>query len=138
MSVYAATKKATESLAHSYSSLWKLPTTMLRFFTVYGPWGRPDMALFKFTKKILKKDKIDIYNKGEMYRDFTYIDDVVKSVELLIKKIPKLKSKKKFTNDSISKVAPFRVVNIGNQNKIYLKNFIKELENTLKMRAKKI
>ena len=137
LSIYAATKKATESIAHSYSSLWKLPITMLRFFTVYGPWGRPDMALFKFTKKILRKDKIDIYNKGEMYRDFTYIDDVVKSVELLIKKIPKLKSKKKFTCDSISKVAPFRIVNIGNQNKIYLKHFVKELENILKMRAKK-
>ena len=72
VSFYAATKKSTESLAHSYSSLWKLPTTMLRFFTVYGPFGRPDMAYFKFTKKILAGEKIDIYNKGKMYRDYTY------------------------------------------------------------------
>ena len=131
LSVYAATKKATESLAHSYSSLWKLPVTMLRFFTVYGPWGRPDMALFKFTKAIIKGKKIDIYNKGEMYRDFTYIDDVVKAVELLIKKIPKLNSKNKIRNDNISSVAPFRVVNIGNQKKVYLKNFVKVLEDVL-------
>ena len=78
LSVYAATKKSTESIAHSYSNLWKLPTTILRFFTVYGPWGRPDMALFKFTESIIKGKPIDIYNNGEMYRDFTYIDDIVK------------------------------------------------------------
>jgi UDP-glucuronate 4-epimerase len=137
LSVYAATKKATENIAHSYSSLWKLPITMLRFFTVYGPWGRPDMALFKFTDAILKNKKIDIYNNGEMYRDFTFIDDVVKSVELLINKIPKLKSKNKVKNDSLSSVAPFRIVNIGNQKKVYLKNFIKELENVLQRKAKK-
>ena len=135
LSVYAATKKATESLAHSYSSLWKLPITMLRFFTVYGPWGRPDMALFKFTKAIIKRKKIDIYNNGEMYRDFTYIDDVVKAIELLIKKIPKLNSKMKIRNDSISSVAPFRIVNIGNQKKVYLKNFVKELEDVLQKKS---
>ena len=137
LSVYAATKKATENLAHSYSSLWKIPITMLRLFTVYGPWGRPDMALFKFTKSIIKGKKIDIYNNGEMYRDFTYIDDVVKAVELLIKKIPRLNTKKKIKNDSISSVAPFRIVNIGNQKKVYLKNFVKELENVLKIKSKK-
>jgi UDP-glucuronate 4-epimerase len=77
LSIYAATKKSTESIAHSYSNIWKIPITMLRFFTVYGPWGRPDMALFKFTKGILNKKKIDIYNHGKMYRDFTYVDDIV-------------------------------------------------------------
>ena len=135
MSIYAATKKSTESIAHSYSSLWKLPITMLRFFTVYGPWGRPDMAYFKFTKSILKNKKIDVYNKGKMYRDFTFIDDVTKSIELLLNKIPKNNSKIKFKNDSISNVAPFRIVNIGNQNKIYLNNFIKTIENNLQKRA---
>jgi len=108
---------------------------MLRFFTVYGPWGRPDMALFKFTKAIIKRKKIDIYNNGEMYRDFTYIDDVVKAIELLIKKIPKLNSKMKIRNDSISSVAPFRIVNIGNQKKVYLKNFVKELEDVLQKKS---
>ena len=89
MSIYASTKLATESIAHSYSNIWKIPTTVLRFFTVYGPWGRPDMALFKFTKSILEGKKIDIYNKGNLYRDFTYIDDIVNGVSSLIKKTPK-------------------------------------------------
>ncbi len=90
ISFYAATKKSVESLAHSYSSLWKLPITMLRFFTVYGPWGRPDMAYFKFTKNILSGKKIDIYNKGKMYRDYTYVDDIVDGIFKLLNKIPKL------------------------------------------------
>jgi len=136
LSIYAATKKSTESLAHSYSSLWKIPITMLRFFTVYGPWGRPDMALFKFTKNIIKNKKIDVFNRGEMYRDFTYIDDVVRSIELLINKIPKLNTKKKFKFDSISNVAPYRVVNIGNEKKIFLKSFINEIEKNLNKKAK--
>ena len=135
MSIYAATKKSSESIAHSYSSLWKVPITMLRFFTVYGPWGRPDMAYFKFTKAILNNKKIDVYNKGKMYRDFTYIDDVTKSIELLLNKIPNNNSKTKIKNDSISKVAPFRIVNIGNQKKIYLNNFIKTIEKNLKKYA---
>ena len=113
ISFYAATKKSTESLAHSYSSLWKIPITMLRFFTVYGPWGRPDMAYFKFTKQILNKKKIDIYNKGKMYRDYTYIDDIVDGIYKLIYKIPSLKTNK-IKNDSLSTVAPFRILNIGN------------------------
>ena len=117
LSIYAATKKSTESIAHSYSSLWKIPITILRFFTVYGPWGRPDMAYFKFTKAIIDNKKIDIYNKGQMYRDFTYIDDVTKSIELLINKIPSNNNKRKYTNDSLSNVAPFRIINIGNQKK---------------------
>ena len=134
LSIYAATKKSTESIAHSYSSLWNLPITALRFFTVYGTWGRPDMAYYKFTKSILENKSIDVYNKGKMYRDFTYIDDVVKSIELLINKIP---NNKKYYGDSLSDVAPFRIINIGNQKKIYLKDFIKELENQLQKKAKK-
>ena len=136
LSVYASTKLATESLAHSYSNIWKLPTTVLRFFTVYGPWGRPDMALFKFTKSIINGKKIDIYNNGNMYRDFTYIDDIVKSISLLMKAIPK-NEKNFITNkiDSLSPVAPFRVVNIGNSKKIKLLDFIKAIENSLGLKA---
>ena len=128
LSIYAATKKSNESMAHSYSNIWKIPITMLRFFTVYGPWGRPDMALFKFTKGILKSKKIDIYNYGKMYRDFTYIDDIVNGIRLLINKPPKTNAKKKYKNDIFSSVAPFRILNIGNTKKIYLLNFIKQIE----------
>jgi UDP-glucuronate 4-epimerase len=135
LSIYASTKKATESLAHAYSSLWKLPITMMRFFTVYGPWGRPDMALFKFTNAIVKNKKIDVYNNGNMYRDFTYIDDVVKSVCSLINKKPNLKDLKKYKQDSLSSVAPFRTVNIGNSKKIKLLDFIKSLEVELGKKA---
>ena len=137
VSVYAATKKSTESLAHSYSSLWKLPITMLRFFTVYGPWGRPDMAYFKFTKKILSQKKIDIYNKGKMYRDYTYIDDIVDGICKLLNKAPSKKQINKFKNDSLSPVAPFRILNIGNTKKISLINFINTLEKELKKKIKK-
>ena len=135
LSIYAATKKSTESIAHSYSHIWKVPTTVLRFFTVYGPWGRPDMALFKFTKGILNKKKIDIYNQGKMYRDFTYIDDIVDGVCLLINKAPNLNRVKKFTNDSLSSVAPFRILNIGNTQKIYLLDFIDALEKEIGLKA---
>ena len=137
VSFYAATKKSTESLAHSYSSLWKLPITILRFFTVYGPWGRPDMAYFDFTKKILNGKKINIFNKGKMYRDYTYIDDIVDGIIKLINKVPNLKSKKKIKNDSISPVAPFRILNIGNTKKIYLLDFINTLEKELGKKTKK-
>ena len=137
ISFYAATKKSTENLAHSYSSLWKLPITVLRFFTVYGPWGRPDMAYFKFTKKILDGKKIDIYNKGRMYRDYTYIDDIVDGIFKLINKVPKLTSIKKIKNDSLSPVAPFRILNIGNTKKIYLLDFINTLEKELGKKIKK-
>ena len=136
VSFYAATKKSTESLAHSYSSLWKIPITMLRFFTVYGPWGRPDMAYFKFTKNILSGKKIDIYNKGKMYRDYTYIEDIVDGIYKLLNKIPRL-NKKKFKNDSLSPVAPFRTLNIGNTKKIYLLDFINTLEKELNIKIKK-
>ena len=137
VSFYAATKKSTESLAHSYSSLWKLPITMLRFFTVYGPWGRPDMAYFKFTKNIINKKKIDIYNKGKMYRDYTYVDDIVDGVCKLINKSPSFSKNKKYKNDSLSPVAPFRILNIGNTKKVFLLDFIKELEKNLKKKALK-
>jgi UDP-glucuronate 4-epimerase len=137
LSIYAATKKATESIAHSYSNIWKVPITMLRFFTVYGPWGRPDMALFKFTKGIINKKKIDIYNRGKMYRDFTYIDDVVKGVSSLINKPPNLKQVGKIKNDSLSSIAPFRILNIGNTRKVYLLDFINALEKELKIKAKR-
>ena len=135
LSIYASTKKANESMAHSYSNIWNIPITMLRFFTVYGPWGRPDMALFKFTKGILENKKIDIYNNGKMYRDFTYIDDIVKGINLLIQKPPAIKQKNKYKDDSLSSVAPFRVLNIGNTKKIYLLDFIKEIEKKLGKKA---
>ena len=136
LSIYASTKLATESLAHSYSNIWRIPITAIRFFTVYGPWGRPDMALFKFTKSILNRKKIDIYNKGNLYRDFTYIDDIVKGVSSLINKPPKnKKSFKKSKIDSLSSVAPFRIVNIGNSKKIKLLDFIKAIENKLKIKS---
>ena len=138
MSIYASTKLATESIAHSYSHIWKIPTTVLRFFTVYGPWGRPDMALFKFTKSILEGKKIDIYNKGNLYRDFTYIDDIVHGVSLLIKKIPKYKKNPSLNRiDSLSLIAPFRIINIGNSKKIKLLDFIKTIENSLSKNALK-
>ena len=135
LSIYAATKKSTESIAHAYSNIWKLPITMIRFFTVYGPWGRPDMALFKFTKGIINKKKIDIYNNGKMYRDFTYIDDIVNGVIALMYKAPNLKQLGKIRNDSLSSVAPFRILNIGNTKKVYLLDLINELEKQLKKKA---
>ena len=136
MSIYASTKLATESIAHAYSNVWRTPTTVLRFFTVYGPWGRPDMALFKFTKLILEEKKIDIYNKGNLYRDFTYIDDIVNGVSSLIKKIPKYKKEPSLNKiDSLSSIAPFRIINIGNSKKIKLLDFIKAIENSLGKKA---
>ena len=137
ISFYAATKKSTENLAHTYSALWKLPITVLRFFTVYGPWGRPDMAYFKFTRKILNKKKIDIYNKGKMFRDYTYVDDIVDGIFKITNKIPKINSNKKYKNDSLSHVAPFRILNIGNTKKIFLMNFINVLEKKLGVKARK-
>lgn len=130
MTFYAATKKANESMAHSYAHLWNLPTTMFRFFTVYGPWGRPDMALFKFTKGILDGTPIDIYNNGEMYRDFTFVTDLVRGIRLLIDAAPVRPESKDdiAAGDSLSPVAPFRVVNIGNSDKVKLTDFIDEIE----------
>jgi len=137
LSIYAATKKSTESIAHSYSNIWNIPITMLRFFTVYGPWGRPDMALFKFTKGIISKKKIDVYNRGKMYRDFTYIDDIVEGVSALINKAPNIKQLGKIKDDSLSPVAPFRILNIGNTHRVYLLDFIDTLEKELGIKAKR-
>jgi UDP-glucuronate 4-epimerase len=134
LTIYAATKKSVENMAHSYAYLWKIPTTMFRFFTVYGPWGRPDMALFKFVSGIINNKPIDIYNNGEMYRDFTYIDDLVHSIKLLIDVIPSM-DKKISDLDSLSSVAPHRVVNIGNSNKIKLLDFIDAIEENLGKKA---
>lgn len=138
MSFYAATKKSTENMAHSYAHLFDLPITMFRFFTVYGPWGRPDMALFKFTKAILNGDPIDIYNHGDMSRDFTYIDDLVHGMRLLIDFKPGDPNFLKVVSsgfDSISKVAPFRVVNIGNSQPSKLLDFIKAIEKSIGIEA---
>tara|TARA_S200000501_G_scaffold295533_1_gene281532 strand:- start:6037 stop:7050 length:1014 start_codon:yes stop_codon:yes gene_type:complete len=140
LTIYAATKKANESMAHSYSHLWKIPTTMFRFFTVYGPWGRPDLALFKFVNLILQEKEIDIYNDGEMYRDFTYIDDLTKSILLLISCEPINSIDKNISlieNDNISEIAPFRIVNIGNSNKVKLLDFVDAIEEELSIKAKR-
>ena len=127
MSFYAATKKATEAMAHSYAHLYHLPVTMFRFFTVYGPWGRPDMALFKFTKAILNGDPIDVYNHGDMKRDFTYVTDLVEGIRLLIDAVPERLDEVP-EGDSLSPVAPWRVVNIGNSDSIQLTDFIAAIE----------
>jgi UDP-glucuronate 4-epimerase len=140
MSFYAATKKSTENMAHSYSHLFDLPITMFRFFTVYGPWGRPDMALFKFTKAILNGDPIDVYNHGNMSRDFTYIDDLVHGMRLLIDAIPEASEKpeeKAGAVDSKSQVAPFRVVNIGKSQPSQLLDFISAIEQSIGVKSVK-
>ena len=139
MSFLSVTKKSNEAMAHSYSHLYDVPITVFRFFTVYGPWGRPDMALFKFTENILSNNPIDVFNKGNMVRDFTYIDDLVKAISLLTHKIPP-KPDKRFENiegDSISDVAPFRIVNIGNSQPVNLLDYINVLEKILLKNAKK-
>ena len=110
---------------------------IISFFTVYGPWGRPDMAYFKFTQKIINNKIIEIYNKGKMFRDYTYIDDIINGIYLLLKKSPNLNQLGKYRNDSLSHVAPFRILNIGNTKKVLLSNFIKSIENELQLKAKK-
>jgi UDP-glucuronate 4-epimerase len=136
LTLYAATKKATELMAHSYAHLWSIPTTAFRFFTVYGPWGRPDMALFKFTDGILKGRPIDIYNNGKMTRDFTYIDDLVEAIVRLVAVIPTAPVGAGLTDDdSLSPVAPFRVVNIGGGAPVELLAFIEEIEKSLGKKA---
>jgi len=139
LTIYAATKKANESMAHAHSHLWDLPITMFRFFTVYGPLGRPDLALYKFVDAILKGESIDIYNNGEMYRDFTYVDDLVKSIKLLLDVIPQkpLPDNPSKDFDSISSVAPFRIVNIGNSDKVKLLDFVDAIEKELGIKAKR-
>lgn len=136
MSLYAATKKSNELMTYSYSSLFAIPATGLRFFTVYGPWGRPDMALFKFTQKILSGETIDVYNYGEMERDFTYIDDIVEAV-IRTTPLPPESKKESGNLSGCSSFVPFRVLNIGNGNPIKLMDFIRILEKELGVEAKK-
>lgn len=130
LTLYAATKKANEAMAHSYAHLWDLPTTMFRFFTVYGPWGRPDMALFRFTRGILEGTPIDVYNHGEMHRDFTYVTDLVRGIRLLIDQVPQRPASAEAIapGDSLSPAAPYRIVNIGNSEKVRLRDFVAAIE----------
>jgi UDP-glucuronate 4-epimerase len=138
VSFYAATKKANELMAHSYSHLYDLPTTGLRFFTVYGPWGRPDMAPFIFTKKMLAGDTIDINNNGDMWRDFTYIDDIVEGVVRAADVIPERDNNWRVeTGSPATSSAPYRVYNIGHGSPINLMKFIESIESELGIEAKK-
>ena len=131
LTLYAATKKATEEMSHSYSHLWKIPTTAFRFFTVYGPWGRPDMALYKFVRGILEDQPIDIYNDGDMWRDFTFIDDLVESIVRLIDAVPVEGKPVAGAADSLSPAAPWRLVNIGGGHPVKLLDFIEAIERRL-------
>lgn len=139
MSFYAATKKANEVMAHSYAHLYDIPTTMFRFFTVYGPWGRPDMALFKFTKAVLNRDPIDVYNHGDMRRDFTYVTDLVRGIRLLLDAAPVCPATPEDIEDgdSLSPVAPHRIVNIGNGEPVQLMAFIEAIEAAIGIPAQK-
>ncbi len=137
LTIYSATKRANEAMGHSYAHLWNLPTTMFRFFTVYGPWGRPDLAYFKFVDAILNDRPIDVYNHGEMYRDFTYVEDLVRGISLLIDAVPVRPSSADEIEegDSLSPVAPYRVVNIGNSDKVKLLDFVDAIEECLGKKA---
>jgi UDP-glucuronate 4-epimerase len=137
LTFYAATKKANEAMAHSYAHIYGLPVTMFRFFTVYGPWGRPDMALYKFTRGILEATPIDVYNNGDMWRDFTYVDDLVRGIRLLIDVVPQRPNTPDEIpeGDSLSSAAPYRVVNIGNSDKIKLLDFIDAIEDEVGRKA---
>ncbi|WP_213673020.1 NAD-dependent epimerase, partial [Serratia marcescens] len=138
VSLYAATKKANELMSHSYSHLYGLPTTGLRFFTVYGPWGRPDMALFKFTKAILAGESIDVYNHGEMHRDFTYIDDITEAIVRLQAVIPQADPSWTVEQGSpATSSAPYHVYNIGNNSPVKLMEYITALEQALGVTARK-
>lgn len=136
LAIYAATKKANELIAHSYSHLYQLPTTGLRFFTVYGPWGRPDMAFFSFTRDIFSRTPIKVFNHGQMQRDFTYVDDIVEGISLAIDKPAEIDSQ--WTSDSpnpASSVAPYRVYNIGNGNPVSLMDYIRAIEEATGLEA---
>ena len=130
LTFYAASKLANEAMGHSYAHIYDLPITMFRFFTVYGPWGRPDMALFKFTKGIIDGTPIDIYNNGDMWRDFTYVEDLVRGIAGLIDAVPQRPENPEAIQpgDSVSPAAPFRVVNIGNSEKVRLMDFVDAIE----------
>lgn len=136
VSLYAATKKSNELMAHTYSSLYGIPSTGLRFFTVYGPWGRPDMAYFKFTRNIIEDKPIDVYNKGNLERDFTFIDDIVEGIERLIDNAPKKNPNwDRIEADPASSFAPYRTLNIGNNKPVKLMEFIKTLEMVIGKKA---
>lgn len=139
LTIYAATKKANEAMGHSYAHLLGLPTTMFRFFTVYGPWGRPDMALYKFTKGVLEDTEIDVFNNGEMWRDFTYVEDLVRGIRLLIDCVPPAPDNRQETieGDSLSNSAPFRIVNIGNSDKVRLLDFVEAIEEAIGKKARR-
>jgi UDP-glucuronate 4-epimerase len=138
VSLYAATKKSNELMAHTYSELYKIPTTGLRFFTVYGPWGRPDMAYFSFTKDILEGKEIKVFNNGDLERDFTYIDDIVNAIEKLIYKIPFAKPEwDRVKAEPSTSFAPYKIFNIGNNQPVKLIDFISTLENLLGKKANK-
>ncbi len=139
VSLYAASKRANEIMAHTYSHLYELPTTGLRFFTVYGPWGRPDMALFKFTKAMLENNSIEVFNHGKMVRDFTYIDDIIEGIIRVINKPPEPNPSFDYlTQDPSSSWSPFRIFNIGNSSPITLIDYINALELALGITAKKV
>ena len=138
LSLYAATKKANELMAHTYASLYGLPCTGLRFFTVYGPWGRPDMALFLFTRAILEGKPIDVFNHGKMLRDFTYVDDIVEGIVRVLERVPQ--GDPRWTGnrpDPGASFAPYKIYNIGNNNPVELLRFIEVLEEQLGKKAKK-
>jgi len=136
ISLYAATKKSNELIAHTYSHLFGIPTTGLRFFTVYGPYGRPDMALFLFTKAIIEGKPIQVFNNGEMKRDFTYVDDIVGGITRVLDHMP-LPESKNFSDPSVSKTAPYKIYNIGNSSPVRLLDFIEAIETKLGIKAKK-
>ena len=135
--LYAATKRSNELMAHSYSYLFNIPTTGIRFFTAYGPWGRPDMALYKFTKNIMQKKTINVFNKGKHSRDFTYIDDTIIGILKCLYKIPKKNNNLRLNKDPSTSTAPFRVINIGKGKPTKLINYIKIIESNLGIKAKK-
>ncbi len=138
VSLYAATKKANELMAHTYSHLFRLPTTGLRFFTVYGPWGRPDMALFKFTRAILAREPIDLYNQGNMQRDFTYVDDIVEGVIRVLDRVPAADAAwNPDRPDPGASSAPYRIYNIGNHNPVELNRFVEAIERALDLKAER-
>lgn len=139
MSLYAATKKATEAMSHAYSHLFGIPTTCFRFFTVYGPWGRPDMALFKFVERIEAGEPIDVYGNGQMSRDFTYVEDLVAAIDLLAARAPEIGKPvdSDLATDSLSPVAPWRVVNIAGGREVPLLEYIGSIEKHLGKEAKK-
>ncbi len=137
LTIYSASKKAAEAIAHCYAHLWDIPTTVFRFFSAYGPWGRPDMALFKFVENMLAGRPIDVYNRGEMERDFTYIDDLVESIVRLCDKPPVRGEARRVATDSTSPVGPYRIVNIGGGKPVSLLAFIEEIEKALGRKAER-